>query len=338
MRVPQEIVDAIIDHFSISERNRERLFAIINCAERRRMLSRIDKLLTGSPQIGRLYIRHFRLGIRASDILSPPLATRILPLLPNLVRFDLVAERELSVSIDIVRAHQWEKQPPLFRTAVEQTHSLRSLRALRLCHYSFSNAAALDSLLGHATALQDLSLKEIRFRDSSSDRISSALREATVVLASLTLQDVEQSDIDEMLITFSAVDIKHLRSLDIMGSPPASSLLVANAQTIHIVWYQELELGDVVDPDILAGNTSLRSIQVVEPYGMPSSLWFFGTLNHRTALKTISLQFDDETASAAEVWSELNAILAQAGSSLEAVHIYALAEYLPGPGPDSPPR
>jgi hypothetical protein len=86
--------------------------------------------------------------------------------------------------------------------------------------------------------------------------------------------------------------------------------------------------GEYLDyPDIFAGNRSLCSIAVIEPpHDMVRSLSAFGDLNHLTLLKIISLKFDDRFRMkhfGAFEWSKLDAILALAGSSLEAVNIYA---------------
>jgi hypothetical protein len=80
-------------------------------------------------------------------------------------------------------------------------------------------------------------------------------------------------------------------------------------------------------PDILAGNTSLRSIEVIErPGNMASTLKAFGNLGHLTALETVSLHFNGpvvELPLGVDGWGELDAILTQAGDSLQDVRIYA---------------
>jgi hypothetical protein len=91
------------------------------------------------------------------------------------------------------------------------------------------------------------------------------------------------------------------------------------------------EIGeDVKDPDIFAGNTSLRSIGVIEPNDdMASSLKAFGNLGHLTALKTISLHFNDPVVDfplGVDGWGGLDAILTQAGDGLQDVRIYAFAD------------
>jgi hypothetical protein len=86
---------------------------------------------------------------------------------------------------------------------------------------------------------------------------------------------------------------------------------------------------DAADPDILAGNTSLRSIEVIDLNSeMIYTLMTFGSLYHLTALKTISLHFNsglDDSPLSTLSWRQLDVILAEAGSSLVGVHIYAFA-------------
>jgi hypothetical protein len=111
------------------------------------------------------------------------------------------------------------------------------MRTLHLSGFSFPHAAALDSLLSHATSLQDLSLEDISFHDHSVGRPSPAPRTAAVVLASLKLKYIGKRSIDAVLATFSAVDIRHLRDLYVERTPSAISLLAANTQTIQKVQY-----------------------------------------------------------------------------------------------------
>lgn len=103
--------------------------------------------------------------------------------------------------------------------------------------YVFSDATELDSLLCHATALQDLSLETSGVYDSTLIRTIPTPPAATVVLASLKCKEVEQHSIDDMLAAFSAVDIKHLISLDLRSMRTSKLLLVANSQTLQKLHY-----------------------------------------------------------------------------------------------------
>ncbi|KAJ7277693.1 hypothetical protein C8J57DRAFT_1465652 [Mycena rebaudengoi] len=351
MRVPQEIVDAIIDRLSLIDsedderevrvgalkacsltcrsflpRSQMHLLAAIQCSRRSHYnnLLLFDRLLVESPHIGPLYVRHFRLDGVPGDfpdevVTDSILSTRILSLLPNLTRLDLVSASG---------ARQTG-----FPTAVEGALSLMSLRTLHLSRLSFADASALDSLLSHARALQVLSLRSIFFHHHPVDRTGPSSRGVAVALASLQLRSVHKHEVDAMLAAFSAVDIRHLLSLEVRSMSSAGSLLAANAHTIQRVQFDFISdtvEGASEDPDILAGNTSLSSIEVIEPNGdMPNTLVAFGNLRHLTALKTISLHFNDgldDFPLGTVRGGTLDAILAQAGDSLEDVRIYAFAD------------
>ncbi|KAJ7266169.1 hypothetical protein C8J57DRAFT_1329459 [Mycena rebaudengoi] len=349
MPVPQEIVDKTIDNVSMDSnerpdwdvepyyeealracalasrsfrlRSQMHLFAAIRCFRESNSgnVLLVDRLLVESPHI-RLCVRHLRLvgvpGDFPADVLPDSiLVSRILSLLPNLARLDVVSVSDRQIG---------------FPTAVEGVLSLLSMRTLHLSGFTFPHAAALDSLLSHATSLQDLSLEDISFHDHSVGRPSPAPCTAAVVLASLKLKYIGKRSIDAVLATFSAVDIRHLRDLYVERTPSAMPLLAANTQTIQKVQYCFSDGKDMKDADILAGNTSLHSIEVIEPNDdMASSLKAFGNLGHLTALKTISLHFNDPVVDfppGVDGWGELDAILTQAGDGLQDVRIYAFAD------------
>jgi hypothetical protein len=240
--------------------------------------------------------------------------------------------------------NDWQRQQSIFKAALQKTLSLRTLHTLCISRYTFSDATELDSLLSHATALRTLSLERIRFRDDSVRRTIPAPHEATVVLASLSVREIGAHSIDAMLAAFSAVDIRHLQSLNMESMASMIPILTANAQTIQKVRYRfssgtydrhashphclTATPGEQLDdPNIFAGNRSLRSIEVIEPSSDMSDIFrAFGNLSHFTLLKTISLQFHDGFSDDTEEWSELDAILALAGNSLEVVNIYAYGD------------
>ncbi|KAJ7278375.1 hypothetical protein C8J57DRAFT_163482 [Mycena rebaudengoi] len=259
MRVPQEIVDAIIDHLSLIDsedderearvgalracaltcrsfrpRSQMHLLATIYCSRwgNSGRIDLFDRLLVESPHIGPLYVRHFSLvGVPGDfpeevDVVTDSiLVSRILSLLPNLARLNVVSASDRHRRIG-------------FPAAVEGALSLLSLRTLHLSEFLFPDAAALDSLLSHARALQVLSLRRIFFRHYSVDRTGPSSRGVAVSLASLQLRDVNKQEVNAMLAAFSAVDIRHLLSLEVSSMPSAGSLLAANAHTIQRMQYQ----------------------------------------------------------------------------------------------------
>ncbi|KAJ7234440.1 hypothetical protein C8J57DRAFT_1479947 [Mycena rebaudengoi] len=344
MQIPPEIVNMIIDDFTMAEvpqtatlkacslicrsfrsRSQMHLFSAIRCDAATRALVRFDRLLSRSPHIGPLYVRSFVLvGVNSylRDILADSLlVSRILSQLPNLTHFEVDREAD--------EDNEWKRQPSILKAALQKTLSLRTLRTICISEYTFSDATKLDSLLSHATALRTLSLKHIRFRHNSVRRTSSAHHEATVVLASLSVRNIDEGDIHAMLAAFSAVDMRHLLSLNVESMASMIPLLAANAQTVQKVRYcfSSATPGEQLDdPDTFAGNRSLCSIEVIEPsYDMIGTLRAFGDLSHFTMLKTISLQFNSSNHGHfdTEEWSELDAILVRAGNSLEFVNIYS---------------
>jgi hypothetical protein len=153
--------------------------------------------------------------------------TRILHLLPNL--------DHLQASFG------WNgNRPPLLTTAFQSVSPSR-LRILYLSDFAFADAAELESLLMHATGLKELTLLDIKFNNAaSSHQAGPPPRGALVHLEYLKLYRISGRDIDAMLSTFSAVDIRRLRFLDVLWSPIVP-ILKANAHTIQEIRYRVSE-------------------------------------------------------------------------------------------------
>ncbi|KAJ7266838.1 hypothetical protein C8J57DRAFT_1718067 [Mycena rebaudengoi] len=324
MRVPQEIVDAIIDNFAMPEekisqyyywrnhsdadslracsltsrsflhRSRMHLFAAIFCHSPAEF-SHFDHLLAESSHIGELYVRYFALEITggmalAEDVVLP----RILSRLPSLAH----------VTLDFPSIYGvW---PSLFKASIRATLSLHSLRGLCLYSMHFANASEFELLLSHATSLKALTLVRIAFENPSIRRVDLP-HEVRVVLESLELK-LEIDVVDAMVSNFSTVDIRHLTSL-IVTSTHIIPLLRVNAQTIQKVQSCFSLNLKAADPDILKGNRTLYLIE-------------FGDLGHLKALRTVSLDFVDCDGTDYVDWPKLDAILAQAVDRLEDIHIH----------------
>ncbi|KAJ7251611.1 hypothetical protein C8J57DRAFT_1238436 [Mycena rebaudengoi] len=309
MRVPQEIVDVIIDNVWMEsldvwnvERNeagtlracaltsraflptrQKHLFSEISYLQDKDWKTRIwlfNKLLINSPHIG-LLVRQFRLEAASDEPLSySTLLSGILSRLPNLTGLD--------VESLIVHGH-----PAGFPSAVQGALPILAIRTLRLCKLTFHDPAQLDSLLSHVTSLEDLSLDHIAFRNNSVHLLAPPAA-AAVVLVALKVEDMDVVSVDAMLATFRAVDIKHLRYLGVKRAYLPESLLLANTQTLEKIRYFFLYVtpGQAMNQNILAGNTRLRSIELIESNNdVGITLSTFGDLAHLTALKTVSLHF-----------------------------------------------
>ncbi|KAJ7210259.1 hypothetical protein C8J57DRAFT_1540064 [Mycena rebaudengoi] len=271
-----------------------------------------------------LLVRQFRLEAVSDEPLSySTLLSGILSRLPNLTGLD--------VESLIVHGH-----PAGFPSAVQGALPILAIRTLHLCKLTFHDPAELDSLLSHATSLEDLSLDYIAFRNNSVHLLAPPAA-AAVVLVALKVEDMDVVSVDAMLATFRAVDIKHLRYLGVKRAYLPESLLLANTQTLEKIRYFFLYVtpGQAMNQNILAGNTRLRSIELIESNNdVGITLSTFGDLAHLTALKTVSLHFtsalDNEPSHNnininGHTLAQLNTLLALAGNTLEAVRIYAFA-------------
>ncbi|KAJ7266839.1 hypothetical protein C8J57DRAFT_378068 [Mycena rebaudengoi] len=360
MRVPQEIVDAIIDNFAMPDEekilhyrpelddanslracsltsrsflrgSRMHLFAAIFCLSPSEF-SHFDRLLAESPHIGELYVRHFTLSIKdrraplvAEDVVLP----RILSRLPRLTHLML----DFLPTSHISRENIWVLQPPQFKTSIQATLSLHCLRSLRLYDLKFTNVSEFESLLSHATSLKALTLGRIAFENPFIRRVNSC-HEVHVVLESLELE-LEMDVVDAMVSSFSTVDINHLQSLNVT-STHMIPLLKANAQTIQKVRiFFPHYLRKTADPDTLK---ALRSIKITgHSFTMVSALQQFGDLGHLKALRTVTLNFVDKSRLDrihGIDWPKLDAILAQAVDGLEDIHIFIMtsSEHPPDQG------
>ncbi|KAJ7266833.1 hypothetical protein C8J57DRAFT_1469885 [Mycena rebaudengoi] len=361
MRVPQEVVDAIIDNFAMSDdekiwqshwpelddanslracsltsrsflrRSRMHLFAATFCHSLSEF-SHFDRLLAESPHIGELYVRHFTLSIRdrrapfvAEDVVLP----RILSRLPRLTHLTL----DFLPTSHVSRDNIWMLQPPQFKTSIQATLSLHYLRSLRLYDLKFTNVSEFESLLSHAPSLKALTLGRIAFENPSIRRVDLP-HDVCVVLESLELE-LELDAVDAIVSSFSIVDINHLQSLNVT-STHMIPLLKANAETIQKVQiFFPHYLKETADPDTLK---ALRSIEITgHSFTMVSALQQFGDLGHLKALRTVTLRFADRS-SLDRIhgidWPKLDAILAQAVDGLEDIHIRILtsSEHPPDEG------
>ncbi|KAJ7266648.1 hypothetical protein C8J57DRAFT_1510753 [Mycena rebaudengoi] len=239
MRVPQEIVDTIIDNLAMSHdekislisrrrwrepddanslracslasrsflrRSRMHLFSAFFC-ERFSDFSHFDRLLAESPHIGELYVRYFTLEI--GDNIAPLLTEdvvlpRILSRLPRLTHVSLNFLSRCYI-------HLWGSQPPLFKAGFRATLSLQCLRSFCLYSLDFANASELELLLSHATGLKTLTLGNIHFKNPSVPHVD-VPHEVRVVLESFELA-LEMDVVDAIVSGFSIVDIKHLNPM-----------------------------------------------------------------------------------------------------------------------------
>ncbi|KAJ7277911.1 hypothetical protein C8J57DRAFT_1308207 [Mycena rebaudengoi] len=336
MRVPQELVDAMIDKVaslddahpaleacsltarSFLPQSQRHLFAAVTCYRDSSDLIKFAALLAESPHIGELYVKYFTLQIHGTGVSQSHQKTIVVPRIPNL----LPGLTHLVLDLDCDDEF-WESEQELFKTSLYVTLSLHCLRSLCLTGLTFANVSGLESFLSHATGLKELILDEISFDNPSAYPFLCMPHESRVMLESLTV-DAMYTGVDAMVSSFSTVDIKHLKSL-VVASTPMFALLKANVQTLQKVRIVSSDESPF-DFGILEGNQTLHRIEIVDvDRDLASSLQLFGPLGHLKALRTISFHLWKGSWDAVE-WTKLNTILAGAGDRIENVYLSAYSE------------
>ncbi|KAJ6472042.1 hypothetical protein C8R45DRAFT_936700 [Mycena sanguinolenta] len=131
--------------------------------------------------------------------------------------------------------------------SIVSVFSLPSLWSVQLDGYSFESASDLESLLSKAKSLRALALRDVVFDDSQLADIETVLTRTSnqtngVKLETLRLNRLNHSTATSMLDVFTAVDIRHLKSLSTHDTP-AAGLLQANARSIQkLKWGNSLWL------------------------------------------------------------------------------------------------
>ncbi|KAJ6579928.1 hypothetical protein DFH09DRAFT_1360602 [Mycena vulgaris] len=275
VQLPQELIDAIIDEFdpSLKEKNRPRVFpdretlrscalvarafvrpsqakifstvnlSCLDCFEAPEERSRLfSKLLSSKPHI-RSYVRTLILSYRCT---GSNFVGRILSSLPNLDSLSLRPSFDDLVMMD----NLYPPFPTHLRDPILAVFSSTSLRRLELRNHQFNTAQELQHILENGRDLKELMLVNIRFTDVS-------------LRPSGTQPDV----IEAILNAFTAVDITHIRSLSC--DRYCEPLLQANAHSIHELTLEVTTL-DIVEPEpldqILPANSSLHTLNLKLDY------------------------------------------------------------------------
>ncbi|KAJ7671427.1 hypothetical protein DFH06DRAFT_1467803 [Mycena polygramma] len=269
LRLPQELIDAIIDEFdaSIADARDSSVFsdrmALKACslvsrafvpASQMKLFSEIDlygegrcsgppdtrirafsKLLSSKPHI-RPYIKTLYLTYPCARSNS---VDHILTSLPQLKTLSLFPWPQSSVE------DHWDYldygNPPLpsfpihHRDSLLAAFSLSSLRRLEFRNHRFEDIFELETILGNSTGLKELTLRSFQFirvppqPQPQPQPIHPAA--PRVVLVALEILGVEIKDVDAMVDSFTIVDITHLRSL--CSDRYHVSLLKANSHSLH---------------------------------------------------------------------------------------------------------
>lgn len=235
-KIPQEIIDAIIDELDASSTDgiepktlkscalvarafvrpsQMKLFATVNLHsyyhERSRLFSR---LISSRPHIGH-YVKNLNLAYRSGRSAS---LGQILSSLPKLKTISLYPQ-------------QADPFPTYHRDSFLAAFSLSSLRRLALRDHIFPDALELQSLLINSTGLEELVLIDIQFTNTSASEPETRPESRRIVLRSLEFVGMPIDYMEAVLSSFSIVDIIHLRSLscDRFHKP----LFLANAHSME---------------------------------------------------------------------------------------------------------
>ncbi|KAJ7837284.1 hypothetical protein B0H13DRAFT_2105813 [Mycena leptocephala] len=334
-RLPQELIDAIIDHFDTSltdqydcpDRKALRCCALVARAlvrpSQMKLFSTVDlrsiymdqspddrprlfsKLLTSRPHVGH-YVKNLFLAYRCARSNS---LDRILSYLPKLTSISL---------------HPWHKFyllepfPEYHRDSFLAAFSLSSLRRLSLRDHVLNDALELQSLLSNSLGLEELVLHGIQFANTSSLDPKNHPESPRVVLRSLAFHGMPTRCMEAVLNSLTIVDIRHLRSLrcDRYHEP----LILANARSM-----QELTLIADYDlahfyPDTLLLPEGLHNLNLQIDSCYTHSL-FIRRLQNFATVKTLSITMPVKFFSAKEDWLEADSLLAEVGSALEELHV-----------------
>ncbi|KAJ6471921.1 hypothetical protein C8R45DRAFT_936586 [Mycena sanguinolenta] len=358
MEVPQELIEEIITKLDLSEgyddviaetlkscalvsssfveRSQAQLFARISVSDHRKITGRWDV----APSDG----TSEKLSERLSALLScsPHLTNyiRILDLCYNsMTREASFVPQILSAVTALTSLTLTNSVGGFFPVAsfAAGAFSLSSLRSVELSGYQFRNAFDLESLLSKAKCLKELTLRQIGFNNFQPAAMESVLYRkrnlgGDVKLESVCLDKLHQTVITSMLDSFTAVDIRHLKSLCTRNSDP-TEFLRANSRSIQnlkmiisdrsIFWSS-----DTTDPRIMAGDNSLTSIdfEVDEFDSLPILVPLLGDLRNLTALKTVGITFRHrlyrEHMSDNALWDWLDKFLESLPASIR-VDVYA---------------
>ncbi|KAJ7841189.1 hypothetical protein B0H14DRAFT_1049988 [Mycena olivaceomarginata] len=359
-RLPQELVDAILGEFDISQKfNAEYQDALKSCAlvarsfvcpSQTRLFARtcvrdpgentslpkhqsipgtiksqwLAGLLSTSP--------HIASYIRTLDLYYDPAGIEA-----KFVSTILGAATALHTLILAGHSHV----PLPMSPSIVGVFSLPSLRRVELCGYHFDDPPELECLLRKAKGLQDLTLRAVYFRKyvrptAVGDIISNA--PSGVALEKLTLVEVERQDVDSMLDLFTTVDIRCLKSLSLVDTD-ITRLLHANAQSLQILKlgqarYSQAMYEDDPDPKTMAGAAHLHLVEIEaeQIWAVDTFIPVLGDLKNLTALKTlrITLVWGLEDTDGPDQWSELDELLQQALPGGVQVEVYATFGDAPG--------
>ncbi|KAJ7770977.1 hypothetical protein DFH07DRAFT_768381 [Mycena maculata] len=314
VRLPQELIDAIVDEFDITFRDETVSLAypdretLRSCAlvahafvrpSQKKLFATVDlisglylynnppderirqfaKLLSSKPHITH-YVQNLSLSYRSARSHS---VDHILSSLPKLKKLCLYAQGRYPL--------------PQPRDAFLQAFSTTSLRRLELRNHKFTDASELDSILGNSVGLKELMLYKIQFVNDLSR--ASTTERSRVVLHTLEVFDMQENHVEAVITAFTAVDVTHIHSI--------------SCDRYHI-------------PLLQVNALSMRELSLaVKWHGVRG----FGTLASLKALKRFSITITT-VGTLSLFWSAIDSSVAEIGTGLEAIHMEIYILHFPG--------
>ncbi|KAF8169856.1 hypothetical protein K438DRAFT_1982984 [Mycena galopus ATCC 62051] len=285
-------------------------------------------LLMESPHLA-LYIRaiYFEYSI-AEDAENIESMQYILASAKNLERLDIYPDPPSQMV-------SWQAYPKPVRTSFESAFALPHLRHITLWYSHFSDASELQTLLKESTSLKTLVLRSITFGASSSEatpELPPTESSPRVVLDSLQLYFLDAVQVQDLLDSFVAIDITHLRFL-YLHNTPMNALFRVNAATIQhlrIRAYQpDAFINATVDAGALTGAHNLQTLDLKVPF-LPTlnrMLRILGSFSQLMCLHTILVRVSQNSRQAD--WEQLDELLGVAGDlpALGEVHVFSGSQF-----------
>ncbi|KAJ6583060.1 hypothetical protein DFH09DRAFT_1360328 [Mycena vulgaris] len=301
-------------------------------------------LFAKSPHLAS-YVRALYFEYKAVEEDLEPIM-HILGSITNLTRLDIYPHPE----------SMWQSYPAPLRAAFLAAFALPSMHHITLWYFCFEDASELQTLLNGSASLKTLVLRSVTFGTTEPVESLEMSAEASprVVLDSLQMYFLDAAHVRAMLDSFTVVDITRLRTL-YLHNTPMQSLLTVNAPTIqhlkvrayysgtqsvphatHAHHPADMFLDETVEADALAGAHCLQSLDLKVPFlpSLSKMVRIFGSLDHLTSLRTVSVSVSQKTHQAE--WRELDGLLSEL-PALTDVHVYSASHWTPMEWHPEPP-
>ncbi|KAJ7099911.1 hypothetical protein B0H15DRAFT_796652 [Mycena belliarum] len=288
----------------------------------------LSAIFTASPHLASyaraLYFEHRAVDAHLESILN------ILASLTNLARIDIYPSTG-DVSL-------WATYPEPLRASFSAIFALPSIQHITLCYLWFEDASELQTLLSESTGLKTLGLCSVAFaalERGEGPKMPPAVSSPRVVLNSLQVYFLLAEHIEDIIQTFTTVDITRLRSLYLHNTPMKSLLKVAGPTIRDLkirAYYSDIFLPETVDAvaletvdaTALAGAHLLRSLDLQLPFlqTLNKLVHLFGSLVHLALLQTVNITVSQKTYPGPAEWLELDRLLGEL-PALRDVHVYS---------------